>query len=103
MGENDVTLGRVDDSVKSAHKRIDGLESEVKDLRAFALALAKVDGKVDKVNNKVDNLSADMDEVKTDLKQVTARPAKWWDKLIAAAIGACASGIAAAILTQILK
>ncbi len=107
MCENDVTLGRVDDSVKSAHKRIDELDK-------------RLDSKIDSVSQKVDNLTTlttavatlqletkdiklDVSEIKTDLKQVTARPAKWWDKLIAAAIGACASGIIAAILTQILK
>lgn len=96
MGTNDETIGKISESVASAHKRIDSVEREVKDLRTLTLAVAKVDG-------KVDNLKADIDEVKVEIKQVVSRPGQWWDKLIAAAIGACASGIVAAILSQILK
>ena len=89
MGDNDVTLGKALDAAASAHKRIDALEREVKDLRTLTLAIAKVDSKVD--------------NIKEDVEKVTARPAQWWDKLIAAALGALASGIVAAVLTQILK
>ncbi len=80
----------------SAHKRIDALVVEVKDLRNLTEAVIKI-------NSKVDHLTVDMHEIKNDIKQVTSKPGQWWDKLIAAAIGACASGIVAAILTQILK
>ena len=96
MGENDVTLGRVSDSIASAHKRIDKLESEMKDQRALTLAVAKLD-------SKFDNLAVDVGEVKTEVKQISSRPVKWWDRLIYAAVGAVSSGIVAAILTQILK
>ena len=79
-----------------AHKRIDALEREIKDLRTLTLAIAKVD-------SKVDNIKEDVEEIKQEVEKVTARPAQWWDKLIAAALGALASGIVAAVLTQILK
>ena len=86
MGDNDVTLGKALDAAASAHKRIDALER----------AIAKVD-------SKVDNIKEDVEEIKQEVEKVTARPAQWWDKLIAAALGALASGIVAAVLTQILK
>lgn len=96
MGEADVTLGQALDMAKSAHKRIDGVESEVKDLRTLTLAVAKVD-------SKVDNIKEDVEEIKQEVSQVATRPIRWWDKIVAAAIGACASGIVAAILATILK
>ena len=96
MGDNDVTLGKALDAAASAHKRIDALEREVKDLRTLTLAIAKVD-------SKVDNIKEDVEEIKQEVEKVKARPAQWWDKLIAAALGALASGIVAAVLTQILK
>ena len=96
MGDNDVTLGKALDAAASAHKRIDALEREVKDLRTLTLAIAKVD-------SKVDNIKEDVEEIKQEVEKVPARPAQWWDKLIAAALGALASGIVAAVLTQILK
>jgi hypothetical protein len=84
------------DSAKSAHHRIDTLEAEVKDIRGLTAAMAAV-------NTKVDNLKSDVDEIKADVKGITSRPGRWWDKLIAAIIGAIGAGIAAAILAVILK
>ena len=84
------------DSAKSAHHRIDTLEAEVKDIRGLTAAMAAV-------NEKVDNLKSDVDEIKADVKGITSRPGRWWDKLIAAIIGAIGAGVAAAILAVILK
>jgi hypothetical protein len=84
------------DSAKSAHHRIDTLEAEVKDIRGLTAAMAAV-------NTKVDNLKSDVDEIKADVKGITSRPGRWWDKLIAAIIGAIGAGVAAAILAVILK
>lgn len=96
MGETDITLGKVLDAAKSAHKRIDTLEREVKDLRDLTLAIAKVD-------SKVDNIKEDVEEIKQEVEKVSSRPLKVWDKLIAAAVGAFASGIVAAILATVLR
>lgn len=90
------TAAQALDSAKSAHKRIDDLTDEVKDIRGLTAAMATV-------NEKVDNLKSDMTEVKTDIKSISARPGQWWDKLVAAAIGAVSTGLIAAILKLILK
>ncbi len=90
------TAAQALDSAKSAHKRIDDLTDEVKDIRGLTAAMATV-------NEKVDNLKSDMTEVKTDIKSISARPGQWWDKLVAAAIGAVITGLIAAILKLILK
>ena len=60
------------------------------------------DNKLELVD-KVLELDKENREIKQEVEKVTARPAQWWDKLIAAALGALASGIVAAVLTQILK
>ena len=96
MGDTEISVAKALDAAKSAHKRIDALEGEVKDLRALTLAVAKVD-------TKLENIKEDVGTIKVELQQVSARPMKWWDKLIAAALGAFASGIVAAILATILK
>lgn len=44
-----------------------------------------------------------MEDIKQQVEKVTDRPSQWWDKLIAVALGALASGIVAAVLTQIIK
>ncbi len=84
------------DSAKSAHQRIDGLEAEVRDIRGLTAAMARMD-------EKVDGLESDVKEIKNDVKGITARPGRWWDKLVAAVIGAIGAGVAAAVLASILR
>ena len=84
------------DSAKSAHKRLDSLENEVKDIHELASAMSAM-------SEKVDGLSADVREMKAEVQKVSERPARWWDKLAAAAVGAAVSGIVAALLAQIIK
>lgn len=74
-------------SAKSAHHRIDELSEEVKDNRELTIAVATV-------NQKVDGLDSDVKEIKSDVKAITGRPGQWWDKLIAAGIGAVGVAIA---------
>ena len=83
------------DSAKSAHHRIDGLSEEVKDIRGLTAAMSRMD-------EKVDGLDTDVKEIKSDVKVITSRPGQWWDKLVAAIIGAIGAGIAAAILALII-
>ena len=94
--EHDILAQQAFDSAKSAHKRLDMLEKEVSDVHELATATATV-------STKVDGVVKDMEEIKTEVKKVSDRPKGWWDKLVAAVIGAAASGIVAAILAQILK
>ena len=69
MGDNDVTLGKALDAAASAHKRIDALEREVKDLRTLTLAIAKVD-------SKVDNIKEDVEEIKQEVEALRAEKNK---------------------------
>lgn len=82
------------DSTHSAHHRIDTLESEVKDIRGLTAAMAAV-------NQKVDGLQDTVGEIKEDVKNLNARPGKWWDILMGALIGAVAAGVVAAALAAI--
>lgn len=89
-------LARIGESVKSAHHRIDRIEEEIKDINALVQAMGRVD-------EKVENIKADVDEMKADIKEIALRPGKWWDKLAAALLGAVAAGLAAALLSLILR
>ena len=81
---------------EAAHDRLDELTGEVKDIRSLTAVMATA-------NQKIDNLSSDVSEMKRDIKAISNRPSQWLDKLVAAAIGAIATGLVAAILKQILK
>lgn len=116
--ENDALLKAQEayDSAKSAHRRLDRMGEEVKDLRNLTEAVVKVNAKVDNISYKVNEIKDDvkkvgnvepfikeMDELRQEVKQVSDRPKMWWDKLVAAALGAIASGIIAAVLATIIK
>ena len=96
MTEIAQTAAQALDSAKSAHHRIDELDTEIKNIQGLTSAMAAV-------NTKVDGLESDVKEIKTDVKSITARPGNLWDKLVAAVIGAIGAGVATAILAAILK
>ena len=77
-------LTKIGESVKSAHHRLDTLEQEVRDIHALAAELRET-------NSDVKHLREDVREIKTDVKAAASRPAKQWDKLIAALIAAAVS------------
>lgn len=98
MENEEMTLTAIKayDSAKSAHKRLDMLEKEVSDIHELTASMAAI-------NTKVNTLASDMGEIKTEVQKIAERPSKWWDKLIAAGIGAVASGLVAALLAQVLR
>ena len=92
----DEELGKLVSSVHSAHKRLDEQAKKLDGIHTLALSMARLDGEMKEIKT-------DVSEIKDGMKKVAARPGQWWDKLIAAAIGAVASGLVAAVLSQILK
>ncbi len=56
------TAAQALDSAKSAHHRIDKLDTEVKNIQDLTAAMAAV-------NTKVDGLGSDVKEIKTDVKK----------------------------------
>ncbi|MCI9577014.1 MAG: hypothetical protein HFJ84_10315 [Clostridiales bacterium] len=89
-------IGELKASVKSAHKRINEIADKMTDLHNLAIGMTRLD-------EEMEGIKIDVGEIKADMKKVTARPGQWWDKLIAAAIGAVASGLAAAVLSQVIR
>lgn len=72
-------------SAKSAHHRIDSLETEIKDIRQLAAAMSAV-------NQKVDDLTVDVRDIKDDVKSIGEKPARYWELLVGAIIGAVIYG-----------
>lgn len=94
---NDVNIAQEAlDSAKSAHKRIDKLETEVKDIHVLTASIARVD-------EKVDNVCKSVDEIKTDVKRFSEIPTQRYEKFIGAAIATLTTGLVGAILALILK
>ena len=92
----DEELGKLVSSVHSAHKRLDEQAKKLDDIHTLALSMARLDGEMKEIKT-------DVSEIKDGMKKVAARPGQWCYKLIDAAICAVASGLVAAVLSQILK
>ena len=77
-------LTKVEESAKSAHHRIDALESGQREIRDLALS-------VNTLASSVKQLCEDMTDVNGRVKRIEAKPGTNWEKLIwiliAAAIG----------------
>ena len=82
-------LAAVESSVKSAHKRLDDMNKLIESIRDVATEIKYL-------RDDVNKLSADIENVKN-------RPAKFWDKLVGAIVGAFATGLVGAGLAIILK
>lgn len=82
-------LAAVESSVKSAHKRLDDMNKLIDSIRDVATEIKYL-------RDDVNKLSADIENVKN-------RPAKFWDKLVGAIVGAFATGLVGAGLALILK
>ena len=82
-------LATVENSVKSAHKRLDDMNKLIESIRDVATEIKYL-------RDDVNKLSADIENVKN-------RPAKCWDKLVGAIVGAFATGLVGAGLALILK
>ena len=79
--------------------RVCKLEKDVDTLyvKANTAAIAQAEN-----NIKLDNVLVAIGELKGIVQSLTSRPGKWWDKLVAGLIGACASGfISYAVLNTI--
>ena len=83
-------------SAKSAHRRIDRLETEVGDLQRLTEAVA-----VTAAN--VSQLQKDIAEMKSDVKGLAAVPAKRWDAVIGYVMAALVSGIVGVIIGIVFK
>ena len=88
-------LTKVTESVKSAHHRLDSLEKQVEEIRTLATSL-------EGTNRDVKHLRDDVREIKEDVKSVISRPARQWDKLVAALLTAAGSALAGAAMAQLL-
>ena len=89
----EVNVARLEASVKSAHHRLDEVAVQMREFQAACGALARLD-------EKVDTLRHALEEIKDDVKTMSTKPARHWDKLVSALIGAAASMIVSNAVTN---
>lgn len=82
------------DSAKSAHHRIDSLETEVKDVHELAIAMAET-------RKEVTGMKDDIGEIKDSVAALTGHPAQLWNTLVIAVITALVSGAIGFVIAQL--
>ena len=81
----------IDEKFKSVNRRVDDIETEVKNIKDLTLA-------INTVNGKVDTLTDTMAEVKTELKEIAKKPAENWNKFYMAILCSLGTGIIGVII-----
>ena len=80
-------------STKSAHKRLDTLEGEIKDIRRLTVAVEKIADKTENIEEKVDGLSVKLDVQDKRVTDIECKPAKRWDGAVDTIIKVIIGGI----------
>lgn len=75
-------LTRVEESTKQAHKRINVLESEVKDLRNLTLAVRDISSKISNMDEKIDGINIKLDKQEQRVTLIERKPVKRLDGAI---------------------
>lgn len=94
MDDKDIikTLTEVEQRARSNTRRIDRLEARQDDLEQLTQAVAVV-------QTKQEQIETDVGEIKQGVKELQAKPGKWWDKLLTAVLTALV-GFALGLLTR---
>lgn len=90
-----IKLTELESSCKSAHKRLDGVNEDVK----------KVSEDVKKMNEllaEVKFMREDLNKVTNKLNEIESQPKKRWETLIAAIISACAGGVLGFVIEKLI-
>lgn len=92
MDENDVQvrerLTAVESSVKSLHKRVDKQEDLLENIRSMVVEMKNMREDINRLDGKV-----------TEIEQ---KPAKRWESIIAAIIGAVGGSLGTAIISKLI-
>ncbi len=97
----------VEESVKSAHHRIDEVQENQKllmEMNSSIKALAEQSkGQKEDMQEFKKDIKEDINEVKNDVKDLKEKPAKRWDLIMTVIITAIVSGLVSLGLAQLIK
>lgn len=82
-------LTATESSVKSLHKRVDKQEDLIENIRSMVVEMKNMREDINRIDGKV--------------TEIENKPAKRWESVIAAVIGAFAGGLGTALISFILK
>lgn len=93
----------VEESSKSAHKRIDKLEESQEILMDMNASIKALTEQSQSQKEDMQNFKVDISEVKQDVKDLKEKPAKRWDLIITVMITAIVTGLVSFAISQIIQ
>lgn len=88
-------LTACEQSVKSAHHRIDKNDELIQSVQTMAVEMRHM-------NENIADVRGDISDINGKVAAIEAKPAKRWEALIAAIVGAVAGGVGTAIVGALL-
>lgn len=100
---NEQRLTKVEESVKSAHLRINNIESMQREIRDLALSVNSLACTIEHVSDNVSHVAGDVKGVCQRVSDIEAKPARRLDQIITIILSALITGALGFWLGQILK
>ena len=90
----------IDERFARDKERLDHMETKLDEVQMLSIQMGEI---LKKYDDKLEGQSRELESHEARLKTLEIKPAKLWDKLVYALLGALASGFAALIVNMAVK
>lgn len=90
----------IDERFARDKERLDHMETKLDEVQTLSIQMGEI---LKKYDDKLEGQSRELESHEARLKTLEVKPAKLWDKLVYALLGALASGFAALIVNMAVK
>ena len=90
----------IDERFARDKERLDHMETKLDDVQTLSIQMGEI---LKKYDDKIEGQSRELESHEARIKTLEIKPAKLWDKLVYAALGALASGLVALIINLSIK
>ena len=81
-------------------ERLDGMEKKLDEVQALSIQMGEI---LKKYDDKLDGQSRELESHEARIKTLEIKPAKLWDKLVYALLGALASGLVSVLASTAIR
>lgn len=90
----------IDERFARDKERLDHMETKLDEVQTLSIQMGEI---LKKYDDKLEGQSRELESHEARLKTLEVKPAKLWDKLVYALLGALASGFAALVVNLAVK
>lgn len=90
----------IDERFARDKERLDHMETKLDEVQTLSIQMGEI---LKKYDEKLEGQSRELESHEARIKTLEVKPAKLWDKLVYALLGALASGFAALIVNMAVK